>query len=643
MLRFIFLIILIFTLNFGQARLPQLAPIDVKIKTEEILKAHALYKTVDNEVAKRILIRYLEELDPTKTYFIESDIKEWLEPSQNLLTEIISSFKTTDFKLFEKIHAKMATAIERRQQLEMEIDTSKLPEKVLPEEINNENWPKERSELLDKLLKIRALQIDIAAKLNDEPKDSLLSKIKKRRIHKENEITQSDLEMKRNLIYCNILKAFASALDAHTAYFTPSEAQDFMIQVQQKLFGIGAQLKDTLHGFSIVRIIEGSPASKSKLKVNDKIIAVDGEPIIGMDSAEAVEMIRGEKGTNVALSVIRDLPDGTFDKFDLTLARGEVVFEESRMEYSIEPYGNGAIANLKLHSFYQDSKNSSALDLKKVLEKVKKDYSLKGVILDLRGNSGGVLPQAVAVASLFMEKGIVVSIKEHSGIIQHLRNTEGHPIWEGPLLVLTSKVSASAAEIVAQCLQDYGRAIIVGDEKTFGKGTFQTFTLDGNHFAKVNPKGEYKVTRGRYYTVSGKTPQLTGVKADIVVPGILSEMEVGEDLSEYPLPNDHISANFEDKLLDIPPMHREKIAMVYKNNLQPVLFKYTQHLDLLKKNSKKRITENKNYQKFLNEIKEKRYDSEAVELFGANDLQLIEAENICKDLIYLDEISNKYF
>ena len=206
------------------------------------------------------------------------------------------------------------------------------------------------------------------------------------------------------------------------------------------------------------------------------------------------------------------------------------------------------------------------------------------MILDLRYNSGGILSQAVSVAGLFITKGVVVSIKDETGHIQHLRDLDGTTIWDGPLIVLINRASASASEIVAQTLQDYGRALIVGDDHSFGKGSFQTFTL--NTTAKnetVNPQGEYKVTRGRYYTVSGKTPQLQVCFPTLLCPGPFSESDIGEKFSKYPLDNDSISPNFDDNLDDIPYLQRDKIKMLYKFNLQPRLHIYDKYIEKLKK------------------------------------------------------------
>lgn len=642
MTRKLFFLFLISLCSICYPKLPNLTPNDVKSKLEEILKVHVTYKTLTPELAKRILQNLIEELDPLKLYFIEPDINQWLKPSDPLISQILESFKTSNYQVFDSIFIKMNEAIERRNKIEAEIEKVSLPKDVDSQEFMDIKWATSREELFQRLLKIKALQLEVAEKLH-EPEDIFLQRLKKRRLHKEADIVNST-ENRKILILTDILKAAASSLDTHTNYFTPSEAKEFLIQVQQMLSGIGAQLKDSLNGFTIVRMIEGGPASKNnKLKINDRIIAVDGEPVVGLDITEAVELIRGEKGSSVTLTILRDMGDNKTEKLDIKLIRGEVVLEESRIDSQVEPYADGMIAIIGLHCFYQDNKSSSADDLKKALDKIKSCYKLKGVLLDLRNNAGGLLPQAVAVSSLFITKGIVVSIKDSTGYVQHLRDTDNKPLWDGPLLILTNRASASAAEIVSQSLQDYGRAILVGDDKTFGKGTFQTFSLDASRSSKINPKGEYKVTRGKYYTVSGRSPQLVGVKTDIVIPGILSEMEIGEQFSKFPLANDSIKPNFDDDLSDIPPEHRKRIGLFYRHNLQPILTKYTQYLETLRKNSSKRIELCKNYQDFLKEIKNKHFDSENVELLDHGDLQLAEAKNIMKDLVYLDEMNNKSF
>jgi carboxyl-terminal processing protease len=640
MLRF-FILFFSLWLGVSQAKLPDITPQDVSKKSKEIMKAHASYKELSPILVGRILNNYLELLDPTKTYFIESDVDPWINPSDGLLQQVITEYNQGNFKVFEDIHQAMSRAIARRHELEKTIDYNDLPTHVRAEEFKEMPWTKSEEELKNRLRRIRGLQVETAAKMSPEMRDKSMQRITKRQAKYEEEILNPDLKERQHLILSNILKATASSLDTHTAYFTPGEATQFMINVQQRLYGIGAQLRDDINGFTIVKIVEGGPAVLSKeIKKKDRIVAVNGEPVVGMDISDAVELIRGEANTPVVLTVIRDTvnPDGTKQeqKLDITLLRGEVVLKETRYKTSYEPFGDGIIGYLKLYSFYQDQDSSSATDLEKEINKLKKDHRLLGVVLDLRYNSGGLLSQAVAVTGLFITKGIVVSIKDENGKVQHLRDLDGTMTWDGPLIVLTNRMSASASEIVAQTLQDYGRAIILGDDHTYGKGSYQTFTLTTTDHENVNPQGEYKVTRGRYYTVSGKTPQLTGVLADITIPGPLSESEIGERFAKFPLENDEIKANFDDDLSDIPFLQRDKIRKLYKFGLQEKLTTYASYLEVLKQDAAQRLKESQNYQNFITEIKKKdEMDPDHPENFGQNDLQLEQAYNVMKDLILM--------
>lgn len=624
-----------------EAKLPDITPKDVSEKAHEILKAHASYKSLTPDLAKRILNNFLDELDPNKTYFIESDIKKWTEPSDEVLNEVIEEFKNNQFKIFEEIHTEMVKAIARRHQLEEHIDFNNLPKGVKASEFKDMKWAKNEKELSDRLLRIKALRLEAASKLSEDLKEKSLQRIEKYQLQQEDEFLTTDPTHKEKLILSDILKALASSLDSNSAYFTPDEAAQFMIHVQQRLFGIGAQLRDDINGLTITKLVEGSPAELGKaLKLKDRIIIVNGEPIVGMNITDAVELIRGEKNTPVVLTVIREntKEDGTVEeqKLDITVLRGEVVLKETRYKADYEPYGQGVIGYLKLFSFYQDSEFSSASDLKRELKKLKSEHNLLGLILDLRYNSGGLLSQAVEVSSLFINRGVVVSVKDENGKISHLRNVDGEVEWDGPLIVLINRASASASEIVTQTLKDYGRAIVIGDDRSYGKGSFQTFTLNAEDNGSVNPQGEYKVTRGRYYTVSGETPQQVGVASQIVVPGPLSEEDVGEKFSKYPLDNDKIKPSFNDDFSDIPFFQREKLRKIYRYGMQERLDTYIPYIDSLKSNSEERIRLSTNYQNFLKELKKKdNFDADDIEKFGQNDLQLTEAYDIMKDLLML--------
>lgn len=656
------------------------------------MRAHASYKILTPTLMARVLENYLESLDNTKTYFIEAEINQWKKAPDDVLQKIIDDYYQSNFSTFENIHLQLIQAIYRHRLLQQDLNQehllalivntplknndflnylqvmfgakvidyetkncrlafnaarlfaqtlqkrSALAKQVTLDEFKEMPWLASEELLAERILRINLLQHEMAAKLNNEVRETSRQRILKRRLKYEDEMLSNDIKERSKLMYAHILKAVVSALDSHTAYFTPSEAKQFMINVQQRLYGIGAQLRDDITGFTIVRMVEGGPAERSKqLKNNDCIIAVNGEPVGGMDIEDAVDLIRGEENSTVVLTIVRKSPPNAEkkeDKLEVSLLRGEVVIKEARFKSSYEPYGDSSIGYLKLHSFYQDRSSSSAEDLEKEIIKLKNEHKLAGLILDLRYNSGGLLPQAVDVVGLFISQGVVVSIKDENGRIQHLRNMNTTPLWQGPLIVLVNRMSASASEIVAQTLQDYGRAIIVGDDHTFGKGSYQTFTLTTDDEDQVDPQGEYKVTRGRYYTVSGKTPQLEGVISDIIVPGELSQLDIGEKFAKYPLENDTIKANFDDHLHDISVFQRDHMRRSYRR-LQKKLNIYEPYLNIIKEHSAIRLKECHNHANFINSIAKDYIPNEESPHFGQNDLQLEETYAIIKELIFL--------
>lgn len=628
-----------FTFLEAQIAPPNLTSGDAYQKTLELFSAHIKYKEMSPEIAKRALINYLEELDPLKSYLTKEEVATWVNPTSELLDQIVADFNAQKFTQFELIYQSMLGAIERRNLLEERVSKQSPPSKTLsPKEIHEADWAASVDDLQYKLLNIHALQVEAGSKLSSkEQQDLFCQRVTKRRISYEKNLIQLSRQDQKKQALSTFLKAVASSLDVHTIYFTPQEAKQFLIQVQQRLFGIGAQLRDDLNGLTIVDLIDGGPASlEGSLKVNDKIIAVNHEPVIGMDITEAIELIRGERGTIVVLTVLREnVTSGTTSqRFDIEITRDEVVLKESRYEAKTIPYGDGVIGYLALHSFYQDPVNSSSTDLEQAILSMKSSQNLKGIILDLRSNSGGLLPQAVQVTGLFIKRGVVASIKDYTGSIKRLRNLSNEVAWEGPLIVLINKTSASASEIVAMTLSDYGRALVIGDETSFGKGSYQTFTFEGHNPERINPQGEYKVTRGSYYTVSGNTPQLVGVKSDIVVPGVLSQMEIGERYSKYPLENDMITSSFEDDLSDVHPLFRMRLKKSLGKNTQKRSAEIFALVESLTRNSKVRISSSQNYQFFLSEItNQNRYDLDPG-LIGQSDLQLEETVNIMKELIF---------
>lgn len=600
-----------------------------------MLEAHASEKQLTEKLILRILPSFLEQIDPIKCYLLEEEVSTFLHPTKEDLAKIKQEILDTNFSSFAQIFTSYVNSIKRRQVLEEQMDHLTLTDPLTIEDCKEMEWTKSEKDLQHRIWSIHKLQAT-AAELLDQPlRDKAIERIKKRQKNREEELMQLTEEEKTHQLMVFFLKAFANSLDTHSAYFTPFEAKQFMIQVQQRLFGVGAKLCDDLNGFTVVQIIENGPASKnSDLREKDRIIAIDSEPVVGLEINDAVELIRGPDQSKVVLTVVREV-DGEEKKIDVEIIRGEVVIEEARLQSRLIPYGTGVIAHLSLHAFYQDPTHSSASDLQEQISKIQSEHDLKGLILDLRDNSGGILPQAVAVAGLFITKGVVVSVKDNWGHIDYLRSINGQMAYDGPLVILTSRQSASASEIVAQTLQDYGRAICVGDDHTFGKGSFQTFSYDALKGEAVNPKGEFKVTRGCYYTVSGKSPQLVGVIPDLIVPGPLASIEIGEQYMKYPLPNDHIPEKFQDDLSDIEPRQRNKIGWLYQLNLQSKLTNYTQHLPVLTKNSQARINNDPAYARLQKEIVKKKPDIGFMQAAHEIDIQLKEAIAIMQDLIIL--------
>lgn len=387
-----------FLAPFAQAasKFPDLTPQDGVAITRALLEAHASHKHVTPELMRRTLASFLEELDPTKLYFTEQEIAPWLSPSDEELKKLVLDVERGDFSLFEKIKGVLKEAIERRKALEKEISAEKSAPST-KDFSEKESWPKDSLELKERLSWLSQEIAKTLEKLEPSAREKGALRIEKRRAHFEEEIASLD----ERLTLTAFLKAFASSLDTHTAYFTPAEAAQFMVQVQQRLFGIGVQLRDDLNGFTVVKILEGSPATLL-LAEEDRVIAINDEPTIGMEIADGVELIRGEEGTEVELTVVRKEEKGEEEReLKLKITRGEIVLKEARIESTEIPFGEGVIAHIALHAFYQDNNCSSASDLYEEIQKIRSKRKLEGVVLDLRNNSGVFCPKRLlSLASL---------------------------------------------------------------------------------------------------------------------------------------------------------------------------------------------------------------------------------------------------
>ncbi len=630
--------LIIFSSTLAALVPPDLSPKKVKNKIEALLGEHVRYHALDRELMERVMKGFLNQLDPMKVYLTKGEVLCYVEPTQEVLDRALADYRQARFDLFEEMYRLMIEAIARRNRLESSSQQEPLPKSKERFTWKELDWAEDEKALHKRLSELKALQLDTAAAIEWKDKKRFSKLLDKRRRAYENTLRQPTTEKRKKQLFVCLLKAFATALDHHTNYLTPDEVKQFMVQIEQRLSGIGVQLRDDIDGMTVMHILKGGPASlDGKLRIKDRIVAVDGDPIAGMDVRDAVEKVRGPKGTTVALTVLREKDEGApCEKLEVVLLRDEVELSETRLETKSLPFGEGVIAVIHLFSFYQKGKDSSAQDIRQALEKIGQTATILGVILDLRSNAGGVLPQAVDVCGLFMRKGIVVSVKDNQGGVHHLRNYNETPIWTGPLLVLTNKGTASCGEIVAQTLQDYGRALVVGDATTWGKGSYQKFTLEiSGDDANINPEGEFKVTRGLYYTVSGKSPQLTGMTVDIEVPGPLSKLKIGEAEEKFPLDKDAIAPSFVDDLADISPLYRWRMQKLYSKNREKKTDRYRAHLPILKANSALRLASSQNYQNFLKAIEAEQDAAPESTLYGQNDLQLEETGHLMKDLIWL--------
>jgi carboxyl-terminal processing protease len=372
-----------------------------------------------------------------------------------------------------------------------------------------------------------------------------------------------DLENDR--VFEMYMNALARAYDPHSEYMGHLQAENFDIQMKLSLFGIGAVLTREKNYCKILELKEGPAKRSGQIKQDDRIVAVaqsNAEPVdvVGMPLDKIVEMIRGPKGTQVTLTILPVDAAETVHK-DVTLIRDEIKLEEQEPKARLYelPSSNGPALKLgviDLSSFYADNNHpevNTTVNAAQLINRLKQE-KVDGIILDLRRNGGGYLEEAIKLTGLFNPKGPVVQTKDPNGEIVADPSPEPGPLYDGPLIVLTSIFSASASEILAGALQDYGRALIVGDHSTFGKGTVQTMQplsswLDLKHLQYSHDPGKLKVTIKKFYRAGGVSTQLQGVLSDIELPSIDDAADVGERSLPDAMPCDSVtSADHLDQL-----------------------------------------------------------------------------------------------
>ncbi len=575
-LLFIPLMSLMFCFNSPQNDDEKMHIIMINVKNA-LSYLHYSPKPINDAYSEEVYNSYFESIDPTKKYFLQSDIEEFAK-HKNQLDDYLNKGDLTFYK----------QTIDRLYERVDEID--KITQDIFSKPINlDENdefilepklkkHPANKEELYNewkKYIKYNILQeietMTSKEEAQKEKKDSVIAHRLKDTINaktlsleeKKSKATEEIKELishtfkrfkkRKKMDWFGVyMNAYTEVFDPHTNYFSPKDKEDFDTNFTGKVIGIGAQIQEKKGYLYMGPLVVGAPAWKSKqISEGDKILKVKAKPneehtnVVGMLVDEAVRLIRGEKNTEVVLTLQKK--DGSIK--EVKLIREEVSIEDTFARSIIIDNPNGEkFGYIYLPSFNADFEDpngrNASDDVKAEILKLKKQ-NIKGLILDVRSNGGGSLTEVVDIMGLFMKNGPVVQIKDGNGKINVLKNHTNTPVWEGPLLIMQSELSASASEILAGAVQDYQRGVVLGSPHSYGKGTVQTF-IELNRFMRANDDfGSLKLTIQKFYRINGKSTQLKGVDADIPMKDLFTYAEIGEKYKENALPWDQIpTTNF---------------------------------------------------------------------------------------------------
>jgi len=526
--------------------------------------------TLDNAFAEKTFDGYLESMDPGRRFLMQSEV----DKLALYKTDIDDQVRLRTFEFFDYSVGVIEESYVRAERIYTEMidqpfDFDQNEEiELSPEKRKFASSEEELKDFWRKYLKYETL-IRLEKKINDQEKaeekekdisedDGEDKEIKEIKTIKELEIEAREevketfdewfvrlKKVKRSDRFESYINAITHIFDPHTDYLNFKEKQDFDIRMGGKLEGIGARLSPEGEFIKIVSIVAGGPAWKGKeLQVNDVITVVTEEgkeplDIKGMTLPDVVVHIRGDKGTNVTLTVKK--ADGSIK--DITIERDEVIIDEGFARSAIlnKEGENDKIGYIKLPRFYSSFEgnkgHSCSADVKKELEKLIAQ-NVDGVVLDLRNNGGGSLRDVISMSGLFIKDGPIVQVKPKEKKPSIYRDTDNGVVYDGPLIVMVNNFSASASEILAAALQDYGRAVVVGSNSTFGKGTVQRFfNLDDAYKDKgddaYSQLGEIKVTMQKFYRVNGGSTQLNGVTPDVILPDNYHYLDLGEKEYDY--------------------------------------------------------------------------------------------------------------
>ena len=524
-------------------------------------KLHYDPKIINDDFSIKVYDEFIEAIDSQKRFLLESDI-EMLSQYRLLIDDQINSSDITFFNTAYEVLINRISEVEGFYEEILNEPFNFNIDEEISLDYQNLNYAKNLNDLKNlwrKRLKLSALDAYASKKeINDDKSDLEKNQTKtdeeieneSRSSIKDNlkDFFQFNSELERSDWFSIYLNSIVTQYDPHTTYLAPEAKEVFDQNISGKFQGIGARLSKTKQQVEIVEIIIGGPVWRDNLlNVGDIIISVaqseDEEPteISLMKLSDATDLIKGEKGTKVYLTVKR--VDGGVEQ--VTVTRDVVELEETYAKSSIINDDLSKYGLINLPRFYVDfddyGERNAANDLKKEIINLR-SKGISGLILDLRNNGGGSLKTVVDITGFFIEKGPVVQVKSIGGRKDILRDNDPSILWDGPLVVLVNEFSASASEILAAALQDYNRAIILGSKQTYGKGTVQNIVdlnnvISGNTYGDL---GSLKITTDKFYRVNGGSTQLEGVKSDIIFPNRYSYVDIGEKDLENPLSWDKI-------------------------------------------------------------------------------------------------------
>ncbi len=552
----------------------------MRLVSEVVERQHYRQAALDDAMSSQIYERYLEALDGSKSYLLASDIAEF-EPLRYQLDDAIDKADAAPaFQMFTRFQERNREVLRHAIAL-LDVEPDFTLDESFRFDRTDEGWPAsvdELRELWRKRVKNDALSLLLAGKTWPEASETLRKRYE--RVSKRIEqVTADD-------VFETFMNAYSHVYDPHSNYLSPRNSEEYNIAMSLTYEGIGASLQLVDDYVTIMNVLPGgSAAASTEIKVGDRITAVgQGEAgtftdVVGWRLDDVVQLIRGPENTVVRLQVLPAAATPGSQEAHLTLKRAKITLESQAAKKEVHTLNRGdrafRVGVISVPSFYQDFQarmkgdaeyRSTTRDVHRLVSELKSE-GIDSLVIDLRDNGGGHLSEATSLVGLFVERGPIVQLRETSGRIEVLDDPEPGVAWDGPLVVLVNRASASASEIFAGAIQDYQRGLVVG-QQTYGKGSVQNlYPLDRYALGPKAGFGQLTVTIGKYYRVTGDSTQHRGVEPDITLPSLLNTDDIGESTRESALPWDRINAaHYTPEPAELPVVsmisrvHEERIA-----------------------------------------------------------------------------------